>query len=86
MQRQTMDFLPRLFQVFGKTIRCGELILWMTGVSQAVSTEELQKLVNDVLRLHNELGYDRAYVQGNQLIQDTCFDRMIEVVLKNTAE
>ncbi|WP_168165265.1 hypothetical protein [Alloscardovia sp. HMSC034E08] len=58
----------------------------MTEVSQAVPNEELQKPVDDVLRLHNELGYDRAYVQGNQLIQDVCFDRMIEVGLKNTAE
>lgn len=69
---------------FGKNIRCGELVLWMTEVAQAVPYEELEHLVDDVLRLHDEHPYQEAYTQGNSLIQRVCFDRMTEKVLNQT--
>ena len=61
-------------QVFGKNIVCGELIFWMAEVSGAVPSEELSKLLNDVLE-HPD---DRR--RGNSLIQEACFERITAFV------
>ena len=71
---------------FGKSIHCGELVLWMTEVAEAIPFEDLKNLVDVVLQLHQELPYRQAYTQGNQLIQEACFESMTAKVLSQITE
>lgn len=61
-------------RVFGKNIKCGELIFWMAEVSGAVSADELESLKNDVL---ND---PTARARANDLIQRRCFDEIAAAV------
>ena len=65
---------------FTKSIVCGELIFWMAEVSDAVETEELEKLCNQIvesadLTRGNRPVYDRR--KWNREIQLLCFDKII---------
>lgn len=67
---------------FGKSITCGELIFWMAEVSQAVSKEELRKLKDYVLEEFETKKQTRG--QLNKVIQDVCFDKIVNTVLNAT--
>lgn len=64
---------------FGKSITCGELIFWMAEVSQAVSEKELIKLKDYVLEEFTTKKQTRG--QLNKVIQDVCFDKIVNTVL-----
>lgn len=61
---------------FTKQIQCGELLFWMAEVSESVSESDLDELANNVLREPNNRR------RGNKLIQDICFEKIMEKVKK----
>ena len=61
---------------FTRRIQCGELIFWMAEVSKAVSEPVLIKLADEVLLQPSNRR------RGNKLIQNICFDAIIETVNK----
>ena len=70
-----------LKKCFPKSIVCGELILWMAEVSEAVSKQELEDLVNIIINSiepTTELKrptFDRK--KWNQEIHNLCFEKII---------
>lgn len=69
---------------FSKSITCGELIFWMAEVSQAVSDEELINLKDYVLEEYTTKKQTRG--QLNKVIQDVCFDKIVNMVLNATSD
>ena len=67
---------------FNKSITCGELIFWMAEVSHAVSDEELINLKDYVLEEFATKKQTRG--QLNKVIQDVCFDKIVNTVLTTT--
>lgn len=61
---------------FTKIIQCGELLVWMCEVLQAVPTETLNNLVDYII---NNYTSDRR--TGNRIIQNVCFDSLERAVL-----
>lgn len=63
---------------FDKRIQCGELIIWMAEVSEAVPAKELSKLCDRILAsyLNNRRG-------GNAEIKQVCFDRIVDKVMNS---
>lgn len=60
---------------FNRTIQCGELIVWMAEVSNAVDDALLNELVNLIISQY--LNNRRA---GNRIIQDQCFSKVKAIV------
>ena len=65
---------------FGKTIVCGELIFWMAEVANCVPYDELNNLVERIIKSSDRCVdgrpiYDRR--KWNRKIQDLCFDRIV---------
>lgn len=72
---------------FTKSVVCGELLFWMAEVSGVVETEELEKLVNQIIEstdliLGKRPVYDRK--KWNREIQRVCFDRIDEIFIDKT--
>jgi hypothetical protein len=70
---------------FSKNIVCGELIVWMAEVSGAVETENLEKLVGQIIESAGfSLGKRPAYgrKKWNREIQSLCFDEIINQICK----
>lgn len=74
-------------KIFGKNILCGELILWMAEVSQAVDSDQLNDLVYKII----ESGKPRRRYKGSakppvkyrswgKEIQKVCFDKIVQKV------
>ena len=70
-------------KVFGRSIVCGELIFWMAEVSETVSEDELQGLLERIIASKDDIvpGYDRR--KWNREIQRICFDRIVAEVEEN---
>ncbi len=74
--------------IFTKSIVCGELYVWMAEVLECVDTEELSSLVDEIIgsaissphrdKTKPQVKYDRR--RCNSMIQDLCFDRIVEKV------
>ena len=60
-------------KTFGRNVVCGELIFWMAEVSGAVSSNELEKLVEEII---NGNVNDRK--KWNKVIGDVCFERITD--------
>ena len=77
-----------LEKTFGKNIVCGELILWMAEVLECVEENELNELVNEIIKSATpspkkdktkpQVKYERT--PCNKKIQDLCFDKIKEKV------
>lgn len=57
-----------------ESVICGELIYWLSEVSNALSDEELDDLAREIR------GLDRR--KANSLIKARCFPRILEIVMK----
>jgi hypothetical protein len=73
---------------FSKSIVCGELLLWMAEVSEAVEKNILEKLTNQIIDsadLSRGIRpiYDR--IKWNREIQKLCFDKIVEKVVQYTS-
>ena len=71
--------------IFTRQSVCGELLFWMAEVARCVPTVELEKLVDDIIVNPvciegNRPVYDRK--KWNVVIQQICFDRIVEIVEK----
>lgn len=74
-------------KVFGKNILCGELILWMAEVSQAVDSDTLNDLVNKIIksgvprrRYKSSTKPPVKYPSWGKEIQEVCFDKIVQKV------
>lgn len=72
-------------KVFGKRIKCGELIFWMAEVLNCVSVDELNSLADEIIqnsiqnkRKSSKPKYNRRI--WNKKIQDLCFDKILDKV------
>lgn len=74
---------------FTRRIQCGELILWMAETSQAVSKEELDNLVDRIIKsgepCPRRKGSTKPPVKysrkiWNREIQNVCFDKIVQKV------
>lgn len=74
---------------FTKRVQCGELILWMAEVSQAVDKEELDDLVDRIIksgescpRRKGSTKPSKKYSRKirNREIQEICFDKIVRKV------
>ncbi len=78
------EYIPTVPEekVFSKSIVCGELIFWMTEVSEAVSIKELEELAERIIADGDSSTippkYDR--IKWNKEIQNICFDAIVDVV------
>ncbi len=64
---------------FHKRIQCGELIFWTAEVSQAVNANTLEELKNTIVN-----DYLYAKIKGNRKIQEVCFDKIVNIVEKQS--
>ena len=62
-------------KTFGKNVVCGELVFWMAEVSGAVRKDELEKLVDEILK-----GDVNDRKKWNGVIRKTCFDEILELI------
>ena len=77
-----------LEKTFGKSIVCGELILWMAEVLECVEEDKLNELVDEIIKSATpspkrdktkpQVKYERTFY--NKKIQDLCFDKIKEKV------
>lgn len=65
---------------FTKQIQCGELIFWIAETSGAVNKDKLNELCDQILSGNPK---NRRY--WNRVIQDVCFDSIVETVTKAVA-
>lgn len=72
---------------FGKNILCGELILWMAEVSQAVDSDKLNDLVCQIIksgkscrRRKGSIKPPVKYRSWGKEIQKVCFDKIVQKV------
>ena len=69
---------------FSKSIKCGELIFWMAEVSEAVSNDKLEKLLERIIADGNDSTTPPKYnrTKWNNEIHNLCFDAITNVVEK----
>lgn len=60
---------------FPRSVKCGELIFWMAEASNAVRYEKLDKLKDEILE-----NYQNNRRDGNIIIHDICFDKIISLI------
>lgn len=64
---------------FTKRVQCGELLFWMSEVSQALSKEELIRLKDEVLKIYTQS--EKRGVSSrrklNKKIRDATFDKIV---------
>ena len=60
---------------FPRSVKCGELIFWMAEASNAVRYEKLDKLKDEILE-----NYQNNRRDGNPIIHDICFDKIISLI------
>lgn len=60
--------------IFPKSVQCGELLVWMAEVSNSVSINDLNCLVDEVLKHKNNR------TLGNKIIKEMCFNKIVNTV------
>ena len=72
------SYLPTVDEdkTFSKSIVCGELIFWMAEVAEAVSEDDLEDLLDEIVE-SSDISNRKKW---NKKIQEICFDKIVEKV------
>ena len=85
----TEEYIPSVSEdkVFSRSIVCGELIFWMAEVAKAVTEENLEELLKQIIADGDKSVTPPKYnrIKWNKEIQNLCFDA-IEVIVEKYTE